>query len=123
MSCRRALGEAAEASAPALSGRDRVLEALLVDVGVDRGGADVGVSGELADDLDRLAGVGEMCAERVAQDVWGASIVGQSSSLRVVSDDPGDVAHGERAGAAAGPGERDEQLVVRASWSSHAPRR
>ena len=70
MPCRRALGEAAEASAPALSGRDRVLEALLVDVGVDRGGADVGVAGELADHLDRLAGVGEMRAERVAQDVF-----------------------------------------------------
>ena len=46
---------------------NRVLQAVVVDVRVDRGGADVGVPGELADDVDRDAGVGEVRAEGVAQ--------------------------------------------------------
>ncbi len=46
-----------------------VLEALVVDGGVDRGGADVGMAGELPDDADVHASVGEAGAERVAQHV------------------------------------------------------
>jgi len=47
---RGALGEAA---APSCRSVDGFLEAIVVDVGVDRRGADVGVAGELADDVDR----------------------------------------------------------------------
>ena len=51
--------ELAEAAAAACSVVDRGLEAVVVDGGVDRRGADVRVAGELADDVDRYAGVGK----------------------------------------------------------------
>jgi hypothetical protein len=44
---------------------DGLLEAAGVDGGVDRGGADVGVTGELADHCGVGAGVGEVGAEGV----------------------------------------------------------
>jgi hypothetical protein len=62
-------GGASSAVALAVALGDRVLEARGVDRGVDGGGADVGVSGELADDRGVGAGVGEVGAEGVAQDV------------------------------------------------------
>src|SRR5450755_4639745 len=88
--------EAAEASASLGGVVDRALEAFGRDVGVDRGGAGVGVAGELADDLDRLPGFGEVGAEGVAQDVRGSAVFGELGELSVAGDDPGDVADGER---------------------------
>ena len=63
------LSGAASAVALAVALGDGVHEARGVDRGVDGGGADVGVAGELADDGRVGAGVGEMGAEGVAQDV------------------------------------------------------
>jgi hypothetical protein len=54
---------------------NRVLEAGAVDGGVDGGGADVGVAGDLADHCG--AGVGAVRAERVAQHARRAPILGE----------------------------------------------
>jgi len=51
--------------APAGGVFDRVLEAVVVDGGVDRGSADVGVSGELAD-----ASIATPASARCVQNVW-----------------------------------------------------
>lgn len=55
--------------------RDRLLEPCGIDVGVDGGGANVGVAGEFADDRGVGAGVGEVGAESVAQDVRAATVL------------------------------------------------
>jgi hypothetical protein len=54
---------------------DRVLEAVVVHGGVDRGRADVGVAGGLADDVDRDAGV-----RQVLQKVWRSTCGERRSS-------------------------------------------
>ena len=103
-------GEAAQAAAALVALGDSVLEPARVDRGVDGRGADVGVASELADDRGVSAGVGEVRAEGVAQDVGGAPVVGQAGGVGVASDDPRDVAGGQWAGLA-GAGEREQQVL------------
>ena len=55
---------------------DSVDEARGADGGVNGSGADVRVAGELADHSGVGAGVGEVGAERVAQHVGGAPVLG-----------------------------------------------
>jgi len=47
----------------------------------------VRVPGELGDDLEALAAVGEQRAEGVAQDVRRAPVLGQAGALGVAADD------------------------------------
>lgn len=105
-------GAPGDPGAPSCRGVDRFLEAIVVNVGVDRGGSDVGVAGELADDVDRDAGVRQVRAEGVAQHVRRAATLGQAGGRGVPRDDPRDVADGQRPRGLAGARQGDEQLVM-----------
>jgi hypothetical protein len=111
---RESVGRGCSPKSVALAGAlgDRMFEAGVADGGVDRGGADVGVAGELADCSDVGAGVGEVGAERVAQHVRGASVLGEAGSLGVTSDDAGDVARGQRSRRLAGAWQREQQVLA-----------
>lgn len=72
------------------------------------------MAGQFADDGGVGAGVGEVCAEGVAQHVGGAAVLGQIGGLGVAGDDPCDIAGGELAGRA-GARQREQQYSVAAA--------
>lgn len=87
---------------------DGVLAAVCGDVDVLAGGADVGVAGELGDDFDAAATLGEAGAEGVAQRVSCGQVVGEVEVTGVAGDDVANRGARERcrrAGRAAAVGE------------------
>ena len=98
----------------ALERRDAVVLALVGDVDVDLRRAHVDVPGELADDLQRDAALGEHRAERVPERVRGAAVLANAGAGGVLGDDVADRARRDRLrlrGAALA--QADEQRVAR----------
>jgi hypothetical protein len=79
------------------------------------------VAAQLADDRSVRTGVGEVRAERVAQHVRGAAVLGQVGSRSMTADDPRDVARAERAGRA-GARHRQQQVLRSRRWATLDPR-
>jgi hypothetical protein len=78
------------------------------------------VAGELADHGGVGAGVGEVGAEGVAQNVRGAAVVGQAGGRGVPGDDAGDVTGAQRAGLG-GAGEGEQEVFGRGGRAAFDP--